>query len=77
MQQCQKIYVYIWIHTISKALSITIAGINFLGTNACSKNTQYAGQHLSVKAMSFNLPKIRVNSVLLSPLNSGNQIASN
>lgn len=51
------IYAYICIHTISKVLSITIAGINFLGTNACLKNTQYAGQRLSVKATAFNLQK--------------------
>lgn len=63
-------------HTISKALSITIAGINFLGTNSGLENTQYAGQHLSVKATSFNLPKIGVNADFFSPFMSGKLMTS-
>lgn len=64
------------LHTVGKALSITTAGINFLGTNSGLENTQYAGQHLSVKATSLNLPKIGVNADLLSPFMSGKRITS-
>lgn len=56
--QCRERDVSICTHTISKALSIATAGTDCLGTTACSENTQYAGQHRSVKAASFNLPQM-------------------